>query len=132
MMKNQSVLLPLFGGAIVALTVLLFLFYQDYRKNLAELPRFGSVNMSLAVELREKSLLTQKLSASEVSAAAESFAGQLRVALSEVQKECRCTLLVKSAVVSPSEIPDYTDVLLEKLKLPAPAGAFTPIRENFL
>lgn len=124
--------MPLLGGSVVALMLLLFLFYQDYRRNLAEMPRFASVNMSLAVEMREKSLLTQKLSASEVSAAAESFAGQLRVALAEVQKECRCTLLVKSAVVSPSEIPDYTDVLLAKLKLPAPTGTFTPIRENFL
>ncbi len=131
-MKNDSFLIPLFGGAIVALMLLLFLFYMDYRKNLEAMPRFGSVNMALAVELREKSLLSQKLSASEISVAAESFAGQLRSALSEVQKQCHCTLLVKSAVVSPSEIPDYTDALLAKLKLQAPLGSFTPIRENFL
>lgn len=79
--------------------------------------RIAVLNLNEVVEANEAALAAGGLKDEELVLEARRFALNLQNEIKALQKDCGCTLLVSSAVISPHTLPDYTDELLARLNL---------------
>lgn len=80
-------------------------------------PKTAVLNLNRIVKINEAALAARNLPADALKSEAERFALNLQRGIAELQKDCNCTLLVSSAVISPHSLKDYTDDLLIRLQL---------------
>lgn len=85
-------------------------------------PKFATMNLSKVVELQEASLTMKGLKGDELDREAKVFALSLQDSIKRIQDDCKCTLLVSSAVIGDHKLDDYTDDLIARLKLDPRAG----------
>ncbi len=95
----------------VAVSAAFFMMYQE----ITHTPVFAVLNLNKVVSVNETVLASQDLKPEELSVEAKIFARRMKAEIENLQEECGCTLLVSSAVISPSKLPDYTETLLNKL-----------------
>jgi ribonuclease HII len=86
--------------------------------NTPKVPTYGVIDLKAVTEKREAdfaALLTKPNVTDQDRAAAydlvKQFAAHLDAAVKATREECKCTLMVKAAVISPdlNTMPDYTD-----------------------
>lgn len=80
-------------------------------------PKSAVLNLNRVVRANEIELASRGLGPEALQKEAEVFAERLKTGIEELQKQCRCTLFVSSAVISPHSLPDYTEDLLKLLSL---------------
>lgn len=85
------------------------------QKQIEETPVFAVLNLNKVVQVNETILASRGLKPEELAVEAKIFARRMTAEIENLQKECNCTLLVSSAVISPTKLPDYTEPLLQKL-----------------
>lgn len=85
------------------------------QKQIEETPVFAVLNLNKVVQVNETILASKGLKPEELAVEAKIFARRMTTEIENLQKECNCTLLVSSAVISPTKLPDYTEPLLQKL-----------------
>lgn len=85
-------------------------------------PKFATMNLSKVVALQEASLTMKGLKGDELDREAKVFALSLQDSIKQIQDDCKCTLLVSSAVIGDHKLDDYTDDLIARLKLDPRAG----------
>lgn len=107
-----SKVLPVTVVVLAALTAAAF--FMLYKKTL-ETPAFAVLNLNKVVQVNETILASKGLKPEELAVEAKIFARRMKTEIENLQKECNCTLLVSSAVISPTKLPDYTEPLLQKL-----------------
>lgn len=75
----------------------------------------ATINLNKIVSVNESVLASKNLNPEELSVEANVFAGRLKSEIESLQVNCDCTLLVSSAVITPSKLPDLTQELLDRL-----------------
>lgn len=78
-------------------------------------PSLATINLNKVVAVNESVLASKNLNPEELSVEAKVFAVRLKSEIESLQANCDCTLLVSSAVITPSKLPDLTQELLDRL-----------------
>lgn len=113
--QTPSLLPKILAVAVLVLAALAAAaFFMLYKQTL-ETPAFAVLNLNKVVQVNETILASKGLKPEELAVEAKIFARRMKVEIENLQKECNCTLLVSSAVISPTKLPDYTEPLLQKL-----------------
>lgn len=116
--KSLSLLSKVLAVPVVVLASLTAAaFFMLYKQTL-ETPAFAVLNLNKVVQVNETILASKGLKPEELAVEAKIFARRMKTEIENLQKECNCTLLVSSAVISPTKLPDYTEPLLQKLGFP--------------
>lgn len=89
--------------------------FSIVHKQLTAAPPLAVLNLSKAVSANETILAAKGLKPEELSVEAKIFAHRMKTEIERLQKDCDCTLLVSSAVIAPSNLPDLTETLLNNL-----------------
>mgnify|MGYP000129063445 CR=1 FL=1 len=113
--KSPSLLSKVLGVAVMALAALSASAFVMLQKQIEEAPAFAVLNLNKVVQVNETILASKGLKPEELAVEAKIFARRMKTEIENLQKECNCTLLVSSAVISPTKLPDYTGPLLQKL-----------------
>jgi len=84
-------------------------------------PRFATLNVAQLFNERQEELMKLVAGGGEVATQkamemAQAFGKQLEAEVLALAKECGCIVLVRGAVVAGGELPDYTDVLRQRLR----------------
>lgn len=113
--KSPSLLSKVLGVGVMALAALSASAFVMLQKQIEEVPAFAVLNLNKVVQVNETILASKGLKPEELAVEAKIFARRMKAEIENLQKECNCTLLVSSAVISPTKLPDYTEPLLQKL-----------------
>lgn len=113
--KSPSLLSKVLAVAVMALAALSASAFFMLHKQMKEAPAFAVLNLNKVVQVNETILASKGLKPEELAVEAKIFARRMTTEIENLQKECNCTLLVSSAVISPTKLPDYTAPLLQKL-----------------
>lgn len=113
--KSPSLLSKVLAVAVMALAALSASAFFMLQKQMKEAPAFAVMNLNTVVQVNETILASKGLKPEELAVEAKIFARRMKAEIENLQKECNCTLLVSSAVISPTKLPDYTEPLLQKL-----------------
>lgn len=113
--QTPSLLPKVLGVAVMALAALSASAFVMLQKQIEEAPAFAVLNLNKVVQVNETILASKGLKPEELAVEAKIFARRMKAEIENLQKECNCTLLVSSAAISPTKLPDYTEPLLQKL-----------------
>lgn len=84
-------------------------------------PRLATLNVAQLFNERQEELMKLVAGGGEAATqkameAAQAFGKELEAQVLALPKECGCVVLVRGAVVAGGELPDYTDVLRQRLR----------------
>ncbi|MCI0548702.1 MAG: type-F conjugative transfer system protein TrbI [Candidatus Rokubacteria bacterium] len=84
-------------------------------------PRLATLNVAQLFNERQEELMKLVAGGGEAATqkameAAQAFGKELEAQVLALPKECGCIVLVRGAVVAGGELPDYTDVLRQRLR----------------
>ena len=84
-------------------------------------PRLATLNVAQLFNERQEELMKLVAGGGEVATQkamemAQGFGKQLEAEVLALPKECGCIVLVRGAVVAGGDLPDYTDVLRQRLR----------------
>ena len=113
--KSLSLLSKVLAVTVVVLAALPAAAFFMLQKQIKEAPAFAVLNLNKVVQVNETILASKGLKPEELAVEAKIFAHRMKTEIENLQKECNCSLLVSSAVISPTKLPDYTEPLLQKL-----------------
>ncbi len=113
--RSPSLLSKVLAVAVMALAVLASAAFFMLQRQIKEAPAFAVLNLNKVVQVNETILASKGLKPEELAVEAKIFARRMKTEIENLQKECNCSLLVSSAVISPTKLPDYTEPLLQKL-----------------
>lgn len=111
-LRSPTLLSKALAAAVLILAAAAFFMLH---KQMKEAPAFAVLNLNKVVQVKETILASKGLKPEELAVEAKIFARRMKTEIENLQKECNCTLLVSSAVISPTKLPDYTEPLLQKL-----------------
>ncbi len=110
-MRYQYLICTVLVSALVAAAVCLAAHFLAH----GQAPNLATINLNRVVSVNETVLASKFTAPEELKAEAKVFAYRLKTEIERLQAECGCTLLVSSAVISPSNLPDRTEDLLGRL-----------------
>lgn len=113
--RLPSLLPKILAVAVLVLAALAAAAFFMLQRQIKEAPAFAVLNLNKVVQVNETILASKGLKPEELAVEAKIFARRMKTEIENLQKECNCTLLVSSAVISPTKLPDYTEPLLQKL-----------------
>lgn len=113
--QTPPLLLKILAVAVLVLAALAAAAFFILQKQIEEAPAFAVLNLNKVVQVNETILASKGLKPEELAVEAKIFARRMKTEIENLQKECNCTLLVSSAVISPTKLPDYTEPLLQML-----------------
>lgn len=113
--RSPTLLPKALAAAVLILSVLAAAAFFMLHKQMKEAPAFAVLNLNKVVQVNETILASKGLKPEELAVEAKIFARRMKTEIENLQKKCNCTLLVSSAVISPTKLPDYTEPLLQKL-----------------
>lgn len=113
--RSSSLLSKLLAVGFLVLALLAAGIFIMLQKQIEETPVLAVLNLNKVVQVNETILASKGLKPEELAVEAKIFARRMTTEIENLQKECNCTLLVSSAVIFPTKLPDYTEPLLQKL-----------------
>ena len=118
-MKTFSTLLTISLSALLGITAAAgYPFVRDFISDMSfGAPQIAVLNLNRIIEANEAEIISRGIEGEAILSEARRFSENLTREIESVQKDCNCTILVSSAVVSPHKLRDLTGEMLTRLSL---------------